>query len=140
MEEDLKTRLRADAGLIALLGTHSRNNRPMIDWGTRPDDKALPALVMFKVSPGVEYDQDGATELEGPRVQFSVYAESYGETALVFRRLRELIENPATVGSTYFDRAFLDAERDLDPKDIAGGERIFHRSADYIIWNRRSDP
>lgn len=138
MQEDLITRLRGDEELANLLGTEPRANRPMIDWGTRPDGPQLPAIVMYKVSPGVDYDQEKPTALEGPRVQFSIIGETYGQTVLVFRRLRALLETGATVGSTIFDKAFLDAERDLNPKDVQGGEREFLLAADFIIWHRRA--
>lgn len=138
MQEDLVSRLRADEALADLVGTEDEASRPMIDWGTRPNDKSLPAIVVYKVSPGVEYDQENPTDLEGPRVQFSIIAKTYGETALVFRRLRALLETGATVGNTIFDKAFLIAERDLNPKDLPGGGREFLLSADFTIWHRRS--
>ena len=140
MQEDLIERLRDDAELASLLGTHSKLNRPMIDWGERPNDPALPAIVAYVVSPGVTYDQEEPTELEGPRVQFSIIGKTYGQTALVFRRLRKLIETGATVGNTKFDKAFLDAYRDLNPKDLPGGGKEFLASADFIIWHRRAEP
>ena len=138
MQEDLITRLRGDTQLAGLLGTEPRANRPMVDWVTRPDGSQLPAIVMYKVSPGVEYDQENPTALEGPRVQFSIIGESYGQAVLVFRRLRALLETGATVGSTIFDKAFLDAARDLNPKEVQGGEREYLLSADFIIWHRRA--
>ena len=137
MEEDLVARLRAYAALRGLVGS-LKPGRPMIDWGTRPNSKSLPAIVMYQVSPGVSYDQENPTELEGPRVQFSIIAKSYGETALVFRRLRALLETKANQGATNFDKAFLIASRDLNPKDLPGGGREFLRSADFTIWHRRA--
>jgi len=140
MQEALIKRLRADTELAALVGSHSKRGRPMIDWGTRPNDPALPAIVMYKVSPGVTYDQDKPTALEGPRVQFSIIGETYAAATLVFRRLRALLENGETVDDVVFERAFLDAERDLNPRDIDGGGTEHLLGADFIIWHRRAEP
>lgn len=138
MEEDLMTRLRSDEELAGLLGKYK--GRALVDWTNRPDTKILPAIVMYRVSAGVDYDQENPDELEGPRVQFSIISATYGEGALAFRRLRRLLETEATVGGTIFGKAFLDASRDLNPKDLPGGKREYLRAADFIIWNRRADP
>lgn len=152
MEEALIKRLRAKPSLAALLGRRdgSPTGRPLIDLSARPvDDKNLPAIVIYKVSPGVDYDQEKRDELEGPRVQFSIIAETYAEAKKISRELISILEQPETVellsngevvATVEFVRGLLDAERDLNAKDLPGGETEFLLGVDLILWFRRSEP
>lgn len=140
MEKDLIDRLRSDTELAGLVGGHDRLGRPMIDLVERGSSTALPAIVIYKVSPGVSYDQDGRTGLEGPRYQFTVIGESLRDVVLAGRRLQSLLEGSGVTGETYFDRGFIDGERDLPVKDLEGGGREFGRAYDFLIWHRRAEP
>jgi len=152
MEEALIKRLRAKEGLASILGRRkgSETGRPLIDLSARPvDDKTLPAVVIYKVSPGVDYDQETRDSLEGPRVQFSIIGKTYAECKLISRQLEKILEQPETiqlfeadtlVATVEFVRGFLDAERDLNAKDLPGGETEFLLGVDFILWFRRSEP
>lgn len=128
MRADLKTRLRADAGLTTLSGAR-------IHWKRRPRGGALPAVVMHLVSPGRIYHHGGAAALEDPRVQFDVWAESYESAVAVVAALKSALETTGTTGATAFKGGFLEAERDFDP-DTVGDAEIVRISLDYRVWHQ----
>lgn len=127
MEEQLKARLRAMAGLAALVGTRIW---PLV----RPQGSDLSALTFQVISTERGYTHDGAIGLTRSRVQFDSYGESYGDAKLVSRALIDGIEPEATVDGIRFVRAFLAGERDLSITDVAGGDKVFRNSLDFFVW------
>src|SRR4051812_46510481 len=101
MEEALVAYLLANAGVAALAGTR-------IYWGERPQGDALPAIVLFKVSPNRDVTLAGPSGLIGPRVQIDCLGGSY---ALAKTTARAVIAAADAIGGTAgFQGAFLDAE------------------------------
>lgn len=127
MEENLLSNLRADSGIILRTGTH--NSRPVVDWGQRPDEAPLPALVLTRISTDRLYTHGGAATLTAARVQCDCYGTTYQAVALLERALLAKMES----GGTGWE-AFLLSHRDFDPVIAQGGERIFRKMSDFNVW------
>lgn len=130
MEEALVARLRADAGISALVGTV--NSRPAVDWIERSE--TLPCITLQDVTSGRNYAHDGAIDLESPTVQIDCWAESYGTAKLIARAVIAEMETAATVSGIVFDESFLAASRAMDPEDLGGGIKVFRQSLDFRVW------
>lgn len=126
MEESLLARLRANAGLLALVSDR-------IDWIERPQGDALPGVTLQVIDPGRHYTLDGYG-LNGTRVQIDSWGSIYDDAKLVARAVLEAIEPAATQGAIEFSRSFLDGGRDHKPVDLPGGGKVFGVSQDFIIW------
>ncbi len=133
MEEALIARLRAAAAVIDAAGTY--DGRATIDWAERRsnDDSAFPASVMAVVSPGREYDLDGPSGLNRPRVRFRNYGLTYRSAKLLARAIRDELERPAAVGGVRFHRGRLNLEIDYDPEDLPGGPKVFLTHLDFFL-------
>lgn len=126
MEADLIARLLADSGLSALVG----NRITPIE---RPQDEGLPAITLFRVSPGRSYTFGGASGSHGTLMQFDVWAASLMTAKQVMTALIAVLEQPATVGGTVFEMSFLQSERDSSD-DVPGVGTITRKSVDFLIW------
>ncbi len=133
MEEALVSRLRASSGVAAAAGAYK--DRPTIDWGERKSDdpSAFPAAVLAVVSPGRNYDQDGAAGLSRPRVRVRCYGTSYAGAKMLARAITNELESPETVGAVRFHRAMLNLEIDNDPEDLPGGPKVFLTHLDFFL-------
>lgn len=135
MHKDLVDYLRNSDGLKAAVASH--NDRAEIDWGVRPDAAVNPSVTLTHVSTTPMYDQDGRSELEPSRIQVDVWSNTFFEGVTIMSLIRPLLEVPSTFGNTKFDRGFLESgPRSLKTQDLDGGERVFHYSADFIIWHK----
>lgn len=123
MEEDLITRMRADAAIQTIAGQR-------VFWVQRSENSELPALVLSLVTGGIGYDHGGAIDLQTPIVQADAYAHSFGKALLLQRAVLNLLAPPATVGSTAFGEAFQIAARSM-PVEALAGQPVFRSSADY---------
>jgi hypothetical protein len=129
VEEDLRSRLIAEAAVLALVGTR-------VSWVDRPQGSALPAITLQMISPGRIYTHGGANDLADSRVQIDCWGDSYGAARGVARAVLAAMEAGVTQGNTDFARAFLDGERDMPAEDLAGGVKVFRTSMDFIIWHQ----
>ena len=97
MEAALRTRLKNDAGVTAIVG-----NR--IDWDERPQATAYPALVLETVV-GIDDQHMQGFTLQETRIQFNCFAADK-KTAVALRdAVKAAIAPPATVGGVEFMRA-----------------------------------
>jgi hypothetical protein len=126
MKMALVMRLKADADVAAIAGQ-------AVTWGDRDRENPLPALTLLMVSPGRDYDHNGPTGEDEPRVQIDSYGRTDEEADALAQAVRNCLEQPAVVGSTRFEEAFLDAETTIDEGDQDGGEVLFRISQDYIF-------
>lgn len=127
--QDLITRLRGDAALAAAFGPRIAFFQAARSW------TAYPQLVLQEISPGREYTHQGPDGLDGPRVQFDIYAETAatllaGEAALLAE-----MEGEATVGGTIFHHGTLAARTTPDPEDLANNRSILRLSMDFIFFH-----
>lgn len=129
MHEALITRLRADAGIAAAVGTY--DSRPAVDWIERPN--VLPALTLQEIAPGRDYTHAGAVDLTGPLIQFDCWGNTFGESELLSRAVIAEMEAAATVASVDFDFAFVVSKRATEPEDIGGGVSVHRVSLDFRV-------
>ncbi len=124
MRVDLRSRLKANATITAIVGT-------AIDWNRRT---GLPSIRLINVTPGRTYTFDGATGLHGALVQFDCMALTDAVADQLYRAVRAEMEQAATVGSTKFGMSFLEGERDMQVTDIDGIGAVGGISADFRVW------
>lgn len=121
----LLARLRANAGVTALVGTKSY-------WVQAPQGIAMPYVTLLDLTP-FRSQTLSAWDLEGSRVQ----VDSWADDALEAINIMDAVLNALVPGHTTNGHRFQRADVALGPRDIAG-ERdgttpIFRKSADLII-------
>lgn len=124
MRADLRTRLKANSAITAITGT-------AIDWNRRT---GMPALVLYHITPGRTYSHDGATDLQGSRIQFDCMATELPDAEGLFNAVLAEMEQAKTVGGTAFSMSFLDSQRDMQTVDIKGSGAVGGISADLFVW------
>lgn len=127
MRVDLVTRLRGNAGIAAVIGSR-------VYWGKRKQNDPLPALVLHMITPGNQYTHDGASDLNGARIQFDCLGAELRDALALFEALRPEMEQARTVGDTEFGMSFLNSERDIPFTDVSGSGPVGGISADFIVW------
>jgi len=127
MEEALHDRLIADAAVGPLIGDRAA-------WGERIEAESLPALVLNRVTAGRDYDHDGNDGLQTPIIQIDCLGSSYIAARALACKVIDAVEPAATEGGIEFGQSFLQADRDMDPVDLPGGERAFRVSLDFLIF------
>ncbi len=126
---DLIARLRADAGLAAVFATRIAFFEAARSW------KLYPQLILQEISPGREHNHDGFDGLEGPRVQFDIYADDEahlwsGEAALI-----AAMEAGGDRGGTRFHRGFLQGRSMPDPEDLGNNRSLLRLRMDFIFYH-----
>lgn len=121
MEEAFRAVLTSHPPLFALVGTR-------VDWGIRPQAKALPAICLTVIS-----DAPVGHTLDGPgpsqaRVQVDCFGASYASAKAVARAVRRRLD---TYSDATFLGVFLAGARDLTDED--GVNTIHHVSMDFFV-------
>lgn len=124
---DLLARLRTDAPLAGLLGTRMAWFEAARDWAT------LPQLVLQEISPGREYTHDGPDCLDGPRVQFDIYAADGVRAEAVEAALLACMEAGGDQGATRFHPAFLEG-RGMGVEDLSDQVRVHRLRMDFTFF------
>lgn len=133
MHEDLVARLKADAGIAALLTGANR-----ISWFDRVREAGLPSITLTMVSPGRDWQHDGPDGLDGPRVQFDCWAETRPAAAALARAVRAAMEQSAEVGDTLFHVGFLEGEQWIAEGEQDGGTTLFRVVLDFMFYHEES--
>jgi hypothetical protein len=127
MEEDLRARLLADAGISALA------KRGSIAWGDRPQASALPAITLDYIDDARPQHMQGFQDLRGTQVQADVWADDKKQA----RDLRELVIAAlvpvAIVGATSFQRSFVDRLASSFESIETG--IVYRERIDFTIWH-----
>jgi hypothetical protein len=121
----LLTRLRANAGVTALIGTKSA-------WVQMPQGTARPYVTLLDLTPNRPQTMKG-WDLEASRVQIDAWADTPESAVAVMEAvLTALVPGHTTSGHT-----FQRADVALGPRDVAGErdgiEPVFRKSADLMI-------
>lgn len=124
----LLARLRAAAGVTALIGTKSY-------WEEAPQGTARPYVTLLDVTQLRPQILNGY-DLEAARVQIDVWTDTYTQKNAIMEAVLAALVPGATSNGHVFQRAMIE----LGPRDI-GGERdgqtpIRRKSADLIIHHR----
>lgn len=135
MQIDLITRLRGDAQLAALLG--ATGSRPSVDWVSRPNGSNTPSVTLTEVSTRPDYTQDDKSEWQEVVVQMDAWSDTVLTGNLIIDRLIALMQSRAIVGDTVFNRAFINGgPRNMRVEDLAGGERLNHKTVDFRFYHK----
>lgn len=132
IEEDLRARLLADAGVRAIAGSR-------VDWGLRPDKGNPNAITLTAVSTGAFYNYRGRDRMSSPRIQFDCWGARPGDAIRLARALVTLMESPGQQGGTKFAPAQLQVEIGPDADEAAGGTIIYRCIRDFAVWHRPAD-
>lgn len=126
MEEALRARLLATAGVTALVGQR-------VTWALRARGGALPAVVLHRISGRHDVTHDGLSGLTQSRVQVDCLAETHLAALTLGRAV------VAAVGgfrSQQLQAVFVIAQRD-DADGDAGvvSQPVFRSSLDLTVWH-----
>ena len=124
----LLARLRAAAGVTALVGTKSY-------WEQAPQNTARPYVTLLDVTQLRPQTLKG-WDLEAARIQIDVWANSYSSK----QEIMEAVLAAMVPGHTTEGHTFQRADIALGPRDIAG-ERdgttpVFRKTADLIVHHK----
>ena len=131
IEEGIKGRLTAFAGLVALISTRTFE-------GGIPQGETLPCVTFNRIStPRIHtHDTSGSTGLAHPRFQFDAWATTYASAKAITDQVRAALngyKGTITVGASTvkIQAALVDDERvNHEP-----GTALKSLSSDYIIWH-----
>lgn len=118
MQTQLRTRLLNDATISALVGTR-------VDWGVRPQAKALPSITLILANDGRDQRLSGLQVTQGPLVQIDCWADTYADAAAMREAVVTLISTAAVQSGTRFLGAGNINTQDLPEKTDTG---IVHRA------------
>ncbi|MFC3097377.1 hypothetical protein [Alteraurantiacibacter palmitatis] len=137
MKAEFLAKLRSDAAVSAVAGSIAvgQGFRPAIDWVARRSDdaSAFPAATLQVISGEGDYDQDGRTRFEEPRIRVTSFGASYQDARDLHDALQLVIETPGEVNGVRFHRAKLVLERDLPPEKLNDRLNIYRVAADYRV-------
>lgn len=126
METALRTRLKNNAGVSALVGTR-------IDWGVRPQNAALPCIVLTIVADQRPQHMGGLMDSRATRVQIDCYGQTRASAVALREAVIAAILPQATVSGVTFQRAFIDTVRNIDAQTDTGV--VFRDMIDAQIWH-----
>lgn len=95
MERALRTRMKADAAITAIVGSH-------VHWKRRPERSPYPSLVLTLVNSDYTQSHDGLTGFRPSLVRFSCFAEDLSTAVALRGAVIDVILQPAIVDGTEF--------------------------------------
>lgn len=119
IERKIYSHLSTTTAITAVVGT-----RIYPYW--LPDQAKYPAISYFRVSGGQQNTLSGYSNLENPRIQFDVWAESYKQA----KEIRSAVHSVMSQ-ATAFQSLLID-DSDIYEDDIA----VYRVSMDFSCWNR----
>ena len=126
METQLRTRLKNDAAVAAIVGTR-------IDWGVRPQGSAYPSIVLNIVSDERPQHMAGNIDARGTLVQIDCYGATRAQVAGLREAVISAITPAATVAPVTFFRSFVQNVRSMDANTDTG--LVFRDSVDVQVWH-----
>jgi len=120
MQTQLRTLLLNDATISGLVSTR-------VDWGVRPQGRALPAITLILVSDGRDQRLDGLQTTQGPLVQIDCWADgssdpvgAYATISTLREAVVSLLATPVVQSGTRFLGAQNIYTQDLPEKTDVG--------------------
>lgn len=123
MEAALRTRVMA---AVTAAGTR-------VYWGVRPQNSALPAIVLSTVSDVRSQNMDGFDGYQAKRVQFDCYATTYTQAIEMREALIAGIVPEATTGGVHFLRGFVN--NTLTRGEDTSTGYIHRQMIDLTVWH-----
>jgi hypothetical protein len=106
-------------------------------WVRAPQSTALPYIVMQRISGIRDYVTTGPSGYVQSRVQFDVYAATYGTARATARALVAALSGHS--GGT-IQGIFIDSERDLPASDTGEVSHLYRVSIDAQIHHQETSP
>lgn len=130
MEEALRALLTSDGPLAALVGSR-------IYWKDIPQGETSDLVVMYRISGAPSYHMQGASDLEGARVQINARAETVTRAWAIRRAIKARLSGFKGVhGGVEFAGIFLEDEGDLPTEDPAGPSIYRGTRSDFAVWTK----
>lgn len=123
MQEALRNLLQADANVSALVASR-------INWGSRPQGKALPAIVMYLIDDISGHTQSGPEALSVARVQINCHGANYPQAMELAGAVRLALDG---YRGGVFQGIFLTLSRDSREGGTNEADRPFLRQLDFIV-------
>ena len=123
MEADLRTRVMA---AVPAVGTR-------VYWGIRPQNSALPAIVLTTVSDQRSQHMKGFDAFQAKRVQVDCYATTYAQATDLREAVIAGVVPAATQGVTRFLRGFVNNSMSRG-EDTTNGY-VHRQMIDLTIWH-----
>ena len=131
MEKDLLALLLASASVGAIVGTR-------ITPIAREQGGILPAVTLQRISGGPEYADDGEVGIQGARVQFDCWGDTYAsvkDLAIAVTNELSAVQD-VTQGATTFIYILLEEERDAGREAGSNADEYLYRvSLDFMVWS-----
>lgn len=124
-EIDLRSRLVNDAAVAALVGTR-------VYWKIRPQDSALPAIVLGTAYGARDQHFQGPMGTQGNRIQLDCLASLKGQAVDLRNAVMAVVESAGSAGGTSFQGGFVNLYRD-GAEDTASGV-VHNEMVDATIW------
>lgn len=126
-QSGVRARLLTNNTVSGIVGTR-------VDWMTRPQKAALPAISLQTISDPRTGHLKGFDGARATRVQCDCWAATYAAALALARAAIAALQPPATISGKKFGNAQVDAQRDLG-EAVADGSFIHRQSIDFIIWH-----
>lgn len=123
METDLRTRVMAAAPAV---GTR-------VYWGIRPQNGALPAIVLTTVADQRSQNMKGFDTFQAKRVQVDCYASTYEQAVDLREAVIAGVVPAATQGVTRFLRSFVNNTM-ARGEDVTAGY-VHRQMLDLTVWH-----
>jgi len=123
MEEAIRALLLADSGVSGHVGGN-------VNFGTHPQGKPFPAIVLNTVSDAEGYTLSGPNGVTQARVQADCYADTYGAAKLLSRAVRSLLSG---YSGGAFQGVFHVGTRDGREGGSNEAERPYRVSMDFMV-------
>lgn len=130
LQDAFRSRLLASGALTALVDDR-------VYWSKRPQNAALPALVLTKVAAGQEWTHDGPDPTVNPWVQIDIYAETLPSASVIASALMaemQRIDAVTVEGWKFFPPAILATEQWPEADSPPKGGTIYRVTHDYRFW------
>ena len=125
-----------EEALVARLVAAATPADDRVSWFGRQRGDVLPALALWKISPGEEWTHDGPDGVDHPRVQIDSYGATETEAAALSRAVRAVMAGQADVAGVRFFPAQLVGEQWINEGEQDGGEALFRVSQDYQFYHQ----
>lgn len=124
MEEALRTLLKADAGVIAAVGTK-------VEWGAQPQGTAAPYITLHRIGGARSKHLTGPDGMIESRVQVDCWGANYGAAKVAARAAIECLNG---YRSASLRSVFIESER--DDHDLDGPDPLYRTSVDLLIAHK----
>lgn len=132
MEEDFSAYLLAQTALTALV-------EQRINWNTRPQASALPAVTLQVISAVPQNDQCGADLLHESRVQIDVWANTFASVKAVSRAVLAAVSGLSFSHNGTAFEIYVESAVDETEQASTGSATIHRTRIDVLIWHRQEN-